>query len=126
MITIRRSEERGHANHGWLDTFHTFSFADYRAPELNGFSVLRVLNQDRVEPGQGFGTHEHKDMEIVSQLLAGTLEHKDSMGASTLVKNTSTIKLALGSGSGSGSSLEQLGRGSFSTQFFGAAKEGSA
>ena len=86
MITIRLAAERGHANHGWLDTWHTFSFADYHDERHMGFRALRVLNDDTVQPGMGFGTHGHRDMEIVSYVLEGALSHKDSMGnGSTIV-----------------------------------------
>jgi redox-sensitive bicupin YhaK (pirin superfamily) len=86
MFQIRKAADRGHANHGWLDTFHTFSFGEYHDPQQMGFRALRVINEDRVEPGKGFGTHGHRDMEIITLVLQGELEHKDSMGHGEILR----------------------------------------
>jgi len=98
VMKIRRSNERGHANHGWLDTYHSFSFADYHDPRWMGYRSLRVINDDLVMPGAGFGKHPHRDMEIITYMLSGALEHKDSMGNGRVIRAGEAQYMAAGSG----------------------------
>src|SRR5258707_11630750 len=97
MFQVRKAADRGHFNHGWLDTYHTFSFGDYHDPDYMGFRALRVINEDRVAAGTGFGMHGHRDMEIVTYVLSGALEHKDSMGNGEILRPGELQRMSPGS-----------------------------